>query len=152
MRELLRTERTKQPVGVIMLDLDHFKNFNDTYGHEAGDILLRELSIFLTASIRGGDVVCRFGGEEFVIIQPDTCLTDACNRAEDIREGIRGLSVVYRGQALGTITASIGVAAFPEHGRTPDVLLRAADKAMYRAKANGRNKVFAAESEQVDAT
>ena len=143
-RDLRRAERNQLPVGVVILDLDHFKQFNDTFNHEAGDVVLRELGAFLTDHIRGGDLACRFGGEEFVLILPETSLEDACHRAEEIREGIRSLAVTYHGQALGTVTASFGVAAFPEHGMTTSELLRAADKAMYNAKAGGRNRVVAA--------
>ncbi len=143
-RDIRRAERNQLPVGVIMLDLDHFKRFNDTFSHEAGDVLLRELGAFLAEHIRGGDAACRFGGEEFVLILPETTLEDTCSRAEEIREGIRGLTVAYHGQALGAITASLGVAAFPDHGTTTEALLRAADMAMYDAKTKGRNKVVAA--------
>jgi len=144
-REIRRAERNQRPLNVIMLDIDHFKQFNDTFGHEAGDTLLRELGQLLKANVRGGDVACRFGGEEFVLILPETTLDDAKQRAEELREKSRLLTVVHHGQALGIITISLGVATFPECAATAEALLRSADAALYRAKAEGRNRVVTAE-------
>ncbi len=140
-REIPRAERSQRPIGVLMLDLDHFKRFNDTFGHEAGDTLLRKLGAFLQTKIRGGDVACRFGGEEFVIILPETTLEDAYQRAEQLRQNGRELTVAHRGQSLGMVTLSLGVAIFPQHGTDGDTLLRVADQALYRAKAEGRDRV-----------
>lgn len=144
-REIRRSERNQRELNILMFDLDHFKQFNDTFGHEAGDALLRELGQLLIAGIRGGDVACRFGGEEFVLIMPETTLENAKQRADELCEKTRQLIVTYRGQALGIVTVSIGVAAYPKHGMTGEALLRAADKALYQAKAEGRDRVVVAE-------
>jgi diguanylate cyclase (GGDEF)-like protein len=146
-REVRRAVRASQPLSVIMLDLDHFKKFNDTYGHEAGDMVLRETAASLTRSVRAEDIVCRYGGEEFVIILPTADLDSAHLRAERIRSSCRGLTVVYQGRSVGIITASLGVAALPMHGSTPGQLLDAADAALYRAKEEGRDRVLDAISE-----
>jgi diguanylate cyclase (GGDEF)-like protein len=143
-REVRRALRSGVPLSVIMLDLDHFKHFNDTFGHEAGDVLLRSLGSFLHNNVRGGDVACRFGGEEFVLILPEAPLEAARQRAEELRIGCSDLFVQHRGQALGAVTVSLGVAAFPEHGSTAEALLSAADAALYRAKQEGRNRVVVA--------
>ncbi len=140
-KELHRSARKGNPLGVIMLDIDFFKRFNDTYGHEAGDILLRELGGFLKAHIRGEDFACRYGGEEFVIIMPDASLESASERAGELLKDARGLTARYGGKELGPVTLSLGVAAFPRHGLTAGELMRAADSALYRAKAEGRDRV-----------
>ncbi len=140
-RELRRAVRKQCPVGTIMLDLDHFKSFNDTFGHEAGDALLRELGRFLRSRTRREDIVCRYGGEEFLLILPEARLDITRRRAEQLREEIKQLRVQCRGQVLGTITLSLGVAVFPEHGSNSSAILRAADLALYRAKAEGRDRV-----------
>lgn len=145
-REVLRSERQKQPLSVIMLDIDYFKHFNDTFGHEAGDTLLQELGVFLQGSIRGSDIACRYGGEEFTLIMPDTTAPVAQQRAEQLCESIKHLHVQYRRQALGRITLSLGVASFPEHGQNATMVVRAADVALYQAKAQGRNCVVLASS------
>lgn len=143
-RELRRAARRGYPVGLIMLDLDHFKSFNDTFGHAAGDLLLRTVGEFLSVHIRAGDVACRFGGEEFVLILPEASLEITRQRAEHLREEIRHLNPEYRGQRLGPMTASAGVAAYPAHGPDAERLLRAADEALYHAKNAGRDRVAAA--------
>jgi len=140
-REIRRAVRAAQSLGVLMLDLDHFKKFNDTYGHDAGDTVLRETASFLSKSIRIEDIVCRFGGEEFVVILPTADLAAAHARAERIRSKLHELIVLHQGQSLGTITVSVGVAALPVHGTTPKELLEAADAALYRAKREGRDRV-----------
>jgi diguanylate cyclase (GGDEF)-like protein/PAS domain S-box-containing protein len=144
-REIRRAVRAEQALGILMLDLDHFKKFNDTYGHEAGDTVLREAAAFFSKSIRVEDVVCRFGGEEFVIILPTADLHASHVRAERIRAKLRELTVLHMGQSLGMITVSIGVAALPQHGTSPKELLEAADAALYRAKREGRDRVVDAE-------
>lgn len=143
-REILRAQRKGDPLVVMMLDLDHFKRFNDTFGHEAGDCLLQTLAGFLKSHIRGGDIVCRYGGEEFVLILPEVSLEVALMRAEEFRQGVSNLQVHYQGQLLDKITISLGVAAFPKDGMTTDEVLKAADQALYRAKAAGRNQVAVA--------
>jgi diguanylate cyclase (GGDEF)-like protein len=140
-RELLRAARSQRPLGVIVLDLDHFKRFNDTYGHQAGDALLRELGGLLRDQLRGGDVPCRYGGEEFVLILPEASLDSTRRRAGQLREAVHRLQVADRGQSLGLVTLSAGVAVFPTHGTSGDALIRAADAALYRAKAAGRDQV-----------
>ncbi|HEV2323184.1 MAG TPA: diguanylate cyclase [Terracidiphilus sp.] len=144
-REIRRAVRSEQSLGVLMLDLDHFKKFNDTYGHDAGDTVLREAASFLTRSIRVEDIVCRYGGEEFVVILPTADLNASQARAERIRSKMRELAVLHQGQSLGMITASVGVAALPQHGTSPKALLEAADAALYRAKREGRDRVAVAE-------
>lgn len=143
-REIRRAVRAAQPLGILMLDLDHFKRCNDTYGHDAGDTILRETAGLLTRSIRAEDVVCRYGGEEFVIILPTADLNAACMRGERIRSKLRQLAVAHNGQSLGMITVSVGVAALPEHGTSTHELLAAADAALYQAKREGRDRVIAA--------
>lgn len=140
-REIKRVGRTGQSLSLIMMDIDHFKSVNDTYGHPAGDTLLRKLAEVVQGQIRAEDVACRYGGEEFAIILPNSSLDSARRCAERIREELRGLTVEHRGQALGRITLSLGVAGFPEHGPTAEALVQAADTALYQAKRGGRDQV-----------
>jgi diguanylate cyclase (GGDEF)-like protein len=144
-RELHRAEREARPVGIIMLDLDHFKQFNDDLGHEAGDHLLRELGCLLRTQVRGADIPCRYGGEEFTIILPGASLEVARDRAQVICQAVNQMQVTFAGQPLQRVTLSAGVAVFPDHGATADQVLRAADAALYRAKHLGRHRVHAAE-------
>jgi diguanylate cyclase (GGDEF)-like protein/PAS domain S-box-containing protein len=143
-RELRRAQRGRQPVSVFMLDIDHFKRYNDSHGHAAGDELLRQFGALLRGSVRGGDIACRFGGEEFVAILPDAGIEDARVKAESIRAAAATLTVMHMGQPLPSITVSIGVATFPAHGAAVDPLLQQADQALYRAKRSGRNRIVAA--------
>lgn len=145
-RETRRAVRAEHGLGVLMLDLDHFKKFNDTFGHEAGDTVLRETAAFLLKSVRAEDIVCRFGGEEFVVILPVADLKTTQARAERIRSRLRELSVVHQGKTIGPITVSIGVAELPQHGTTYKELLEAADAALYRAKAHGRDRIIVADA------
>jgi diguanylate cyclase (GGDEF)-like protein len=140
-RELRRAARNYRPLGAIMLDLDHFKRYNDTFGHDAGDSVLREFGNFLQTRVREEDIACRFGGEEFVLILPDASLEVTRQRADQLREGVKRLQLQHRGQGLGPVTASLGVAVFPEHGANSDDLFRAADEALFQAKAQGRDRV-----------
>lgn len=140
-REVRRATRKTRPLAVLMLDLDHFKRFNDTFGHEAGDMLLRHLGSFLQSYIRADDLAFRYGGEEFVVILPEATLDSARQRAEKLVKDFKRLDVQYRGQTLGPLTVSVGLAAFPEHGDSAEAVLRAADQALYRAKAEGRDRV-----------
>ena len=144
-REMLRAARNGRSVGVIMLDLDHFKKFNDSHGHEAGDLLLRALGDYLVTHVRAEDIACRYGGEEFVVILPEASLAMSKSRAQELWKGVQGLHVNYGGELLRGVTASAGVACFPEHGKTGAALLRAADAAMYAAKRHGRDRVEIAE-------
>ena len=144
-REVRRAERRSLPLAVIMLDIDHFKRFNDTFGHEAGDALLREVGGYLRTHVRPEDIACRYGGEEFTLILPDAPLEPTRRRADELRQGIARLGIEHRGQPLGAVTISMGVALFPAHGTHPDMLLRVADRALYRAKEQGRDCVIVAE-------
>ncbi|MBD2067755.1 sensor domain-containing diguanylate cyclase [Leptolyngbya sp. FACHB-671] len=143
-RELRRAERSEQPLGIIMLDVDHFKQFNDTFGHEAGDVVLRELGQFLKSMIRSSDIGCRYGGEEFMLLLPEASSEITRQRAEQICSGIKHLMLEYRRQSLGVVTLSLGVAEFPKHGNTAQAVIRAADAALYRAKHGGRDQVVVA--------
>ncbi|MDI9611646.1 MAG: diguanylate cyclase [Acidobacteriota bacterium] len=143
--EMRRAARNQRPLGMIMMDLDHFKYFNDTFGHEAGDLLLKELGKLLRSNIRGEDIACRYGGEEFTLILPEGNSAVTRQRAEFFKEAIQRLDVHYRGIPLGRVTASMGVAVFPDHGRTAQELVEAADKALYHSKNAGRDRVTLAE-------
>ncbi|MGC2330998.1 MAG: diguanylate cyclase [Candidatus Acidiferrales bacterium] len=143
-RELRRAERNGQPVGFIMLDIDHFKHFNDTFGHQAGDALLRALGDLVGERTRGQDVACRFGGEEFSLILAGASREATHKRAEFLREEVKQMAVTHAGQLLGKISLSFGVAEYPRDGRTTEELIRAADQALYRAKAAGRDRIILA--------
>jgi diguanylate cyclase (GGDEF)-like protein len=140
-RELHRAERSQVPLAVIMLDIDHFKRFNDTEGHAAGDALLKGLGDLLQASVRRDDIACRYGGEEFVMILPGMPVELAKGRAEELRQAMHQADFQHEGRNLGTVTVSLGVAVFPEHGIAIGPLLQAADKALYLAKSQGRDCV-----------
>jgi diguanylate cyclase (GGDEF)-like protein len=143
-REFMQSQRSKRSIGIVILDVDFFKQFNDTYGHKAGDIVLVELANLLANTIRKGDVVCRYGGEEFLIILPGSSASTTIERAETVRSRVeRELKIIYNDEWL-PITISLGAAAFPDNGRTPDEVLKAADVALYKAKDDGRNRVFSA--------
>ncbi len=139
--EMRRAVRNSRPLSVLMLDLDHFKRFNDSFGHDAGDTMLREFSTVLKGAVRGGDIACRYGGEEFALILPEASLEVSRARAERLRESVKHMNVHNRGQGLGNVTVSIGIAAFPEHGGDLETLLKAADSALYSAKGAGRDRV-----------
>ena len=143
-REVPRALRKAMPLTAVMLDIDHFKEFNDVFGHAAGDLLLHELGVFLQAHVRAEDVACRYGGEEFTLIVPELSAELAVSRLEELREGVKQIRVEYHGQPLGPVAVSLGVAFLPEHGRDAATLLRAADRALYRAKTEGRDRVVVA--------
>jgi diguanylate cyclase (GGDEF)-like protein/PAS domain S-box-containing protein len=143
-REVRRASRAQQSLGILMIDLDHFKTFNDTYGHEAGDAVLRETAAALIKSVRTEDFVCRFGGEEFVVVLPTAKLEIAQARAESLRLKMKELTVLHQGKSMGMVTISVGVAAFPQHGKSPWELMAAADAALYEAKRGGRDRVVTA--------
>jgi diguanylate cyclase (GGDEF)-like protein len=144
-RELARTERKKNMLAVIILDVDHFKRFNDTYGHEAGDAVLRNLAQLIGRQIRGSDIACRYGGEEFILVLPEASLSIARQRCELLREAALGMRVMLSGQTLGPVSISLGLALFPQHGNTVEELIQAADAALYRAKQTGRNRLMIAD-------
>lgn len=140
-REVHRSARNAECLALLMLDIDHFKQFNDTFGHPAGDTLMRGLGDFLSQRTRGQDIACRYGGEEFVLILAYSSIDGARKRAEILREEIKQLTVQHAGQVLGRISFSIGISAFPDCGTTVEELLRTADQALYRAKTEGRDRV-----------
>ena len=148
-RELSRAERSGKPLVVAMLDLDHFKTLNDRFGHSAGDAVLREWSDLLKSKFRGSDIVCRYGGEEFVIILPEITLDNAHQRLEQLRLELQRIAVRQDGQSITSVTVSIGIALYPVHGRTNHSLLQAADQALYKAKELGRNCVVIASDEMI---
>lgn len=139
--ELMRARRKLTPVTVMMLDIDHFKQLNDRWGHEAGDLVLKNVTYAIRTVVRGSDIVARHGGEEFVIVLAEANEAVAMARAEGVLAAIAGLQLCYGGQALGTITASIGIAISRVLTETPEELVRIADQAMYEAKQGGRNRV-----------
>ena len=141
-REIRRAVRKNHPLGLIMLDIDHFKPYNDAFGHQAGDVVLREVGKFLRNSTRSEDIACRFGGEEFLLVLPEASLETTLQRAEEIRGGIKHLDVEFAGKVLGEITISVGVSSYPQHGSTAEKLLACVDKALYQAKSLGRDNVF----------
>jgi diguanylate cyclase (GGDEF)-like protein/PAS domain S-box-containing protein len=143
-RELLRAERSGKPVSVVMIDIDHFKHFNDKYGHDAGDFVLSAVARAVTNSIRPSDIACRYGGEELAVVLSEASLECARERAEQMRVAIRNTNLTHLGQTLPAPTASFGVAVYPTNGTKPADLLKAADQALYRAKQEGRDRVCAA--------
>ncbi len=140
-REIMRAARKKTPIGIIMGDLDHFKKFNDVHGHAAGDKIITEIGRVFKDKFRGSDIACRYGGEEFLIIVPETSLEETFKRADALREEIKKLEMVFQGQILGAITMSMGISAYPVNGTKMDELLRLADTALYKAKQEGRDRV-----------
>jgi len=138
--ELARAKREGYPISLAMIDVDHFKIVNDTYGHKAGDEVLKGIGEVLQAQAREGDIVCRYGGEEFLLLMPRMPLVSARERAEQWRAGFAGRTFRHGDLALG-VTLSIGLATYPEHAATPEALIVSADRALYQAKAGGRNRV-----------
>jgi diguanylate cyclase (GGDEF)-like protein/PAS domain S-box-containing protein len=143
-RDLQLAVRRREPMSLMMFDLDHFKNVNDTWGHLYGDAVLQAVASLIKSQIRSEDIACRYGGEEFAAFFPQLPLDGALKRAEQIRQGISELAITIEGQKITGISISAGVAAFPDHGHAGLALLRQADQALYRAKANGRNRVESA--------
>jgi diguanylate cyclase (GGDEF)-like protein/PAS domain S-box-containing protein len=140
-RDIGLAERKQQNIAVVMFDLDHFKRFNDTFGHDAGDLVLREVANVLKANVRAGDIACRFGGEELVLVLPEMAGQAALERTDFIRREIKALSLRHKGQALGGITMSAGIAVYPQSGMLAEQLIATADKALYKAKEQGRDRV-----------
>lgn len=139
-REISRAARNQNTIAVIMLDLDHFKQINDRYGHDAGDKVLELAAGLITQNTRQGDIACRYGGEEFILLLPSTSLTQAEQCAGKLLRLFHNLSIIFRDQELGRVTCSIGIAVYPEHGNSGAEVLRAADQALYAAKSRGRNR------------
>jgi diguanylate cyclase (GGDEF)-like protein/PAS domain S-box-containing protein len=140
-REFARAQRSGAPMAIVMIDVDHFKRFNDSFGHDAGDAVLQQLGSFFSRSVRADDIACRYGGEEFCLVLPQMDHFSARQRAEAIRAGAAVLEVKSDGRVLGPVTLSLGVALFPEDGSDMESLVRAADAALYEAKKAGRNRV-----------
>ncbi|MFW2390746.1 MAG: diguanylate cyclase [Polyangiales bacterium] len=143
-RALTKARAEEEPLAVLMLDLDHFKRINDAHGHALGDLVLRQTTRAMQSTLRGGDIVGRFGGEEFVVLLPGADLVQAMGAAERCRTAVDKMQIPDAPYL--SVTASVGVAAFPEHGEQLDELLKASDSAMYTAKANGRNRIESARS------
>jgi diguanylate cyclase (GGDEF)-like protein len=143
-RELQLAGRKKQSTAILFLDLDHFKRFNDTFGHDAGDLVLQSLADLFRNFFRTTDICCRYGGEEFAIILPESTSVDAATRADALRSEVKNLRLQYKKHPLGPLTVSVGVAAFPEHGSTSEELLKIADECLYESKARGRDVVTVA--------
>lgn len=145
LQNLCQTGSHQQPVSLILIDIDHFKAINDTFGHLAGDRALKDISILLKGHVRSQDIVCRYGGEEFCMVLFDTPLDVAIVRAEKIRRAVKYLTLVYDHQAIEPLTISLGIACFPRHGETPIQLMQRADQALYWAKTHGRDRTVSAE-------
>ena len=143
-REIRRAARKGTSTGVMMLDVDHFKQFNDTFGHAGGDALLQHLATLMTSLFREEDIVCRYGGEEFTVIISETDEVNLQRRAEELREAVKTLHVRLNGQPLGRVSVSAGIALASTHGGTVETLLAAADHALYQAKHKGRDRVVSA--------
>ncbi len=144
-REAARAERTGEPLTMLVLDIDHFKRFNDTFGHEAGDVVLQSFGRLLRDTVRGEDLVVRLGGEEFVVLLPNTSVESGAEHAERIRKRVTQMAVQHAGRPLGSISASIGLATFRTHTQDIASLLGLADAALYKAKGDGRNRVQVAD-------
>ncbi len=147
-RELHRSERSGKPLAVIMLDIDHFKRFNDVHGHDAGDFVLGAIAKQITKNIRPSDIACRYGGEELAVVLIEADLECAMERAERLRTAIAETDLTHRGQSLPRLSASFGVAVYPRHGRTVADFMKAADRALYKAKSLGRDRLCAAADPQ----
>ena len=145
-REMNRSARSGKPIGLMVLDVDRFKEFNDTFGHSGGDALLCELAALLHSITRVEDAACRYGGDEFVVLLPESALDVTLLRAEEIREAANRFNITHEGLALDPITVTVGVAAYPNHATDMAELLRAADEAMYEAKHAGGNRVQVAQT------
>jgi len=140
-QEVCRTQRNATQLAVVMLDIDHFKRFNDSFGHDSGDAVLRDFGEFLRKHVRGSDIACRYGGDEFVLILSPSAREGSAQRAEKIREEVRHLRVGHAGGDLGRITLSLGVAVYPDHAAEAEAVVKAADVALYQAKRSGRDQV-----------
>jgi diguanylate cyclase (GGDEF)-like protein len=145
-RDLHQVQRRNASLCVVMLDLDGFKQFNDSFGHGAGDLVLRGLGQVLRDHLRKSDISCRYGGDEFVLVLPDSSIADTLQRLEQIRLFLKEFQIHYGEQMLRMVTLSAGIAQTPEHGMTAAGLLQAADKAMYAAKQAGGDRIVVCES------
>lgn len=141
--ELSRASRRQHNLGVLMIDLDHFKQFNDEHGHNIGDFILSEFGRLVRLILREEDTPCRYGGEEFTVLLPETDRVGASLVAEKIRKAVRAHSFAHENQSYGPITLSIGISIFPDNGDNASQLIKAADTALYKAKEAGRDRVVA---------
>lgn len=148
-REESRAKRSGRPVGVMMIDIDHFKRCNDTFGHAAGDEVLRSVSRYIQSLARAEDIFCRYGGEEFLLLMTNTSPDIMWERAEGLRQGVQKLRIEHDGRVIGPITLSAGIALFPDHGARGDEVLHVADTALYRAKESGRNCVVVGDKVEI---
>lgn len=139
-RELHRARRAGQPLSFVLLDIDHFKRFNDSFGHDAGDAVLRAVGGILKERTRGGDIACRYGGEEFALVFPGMPAEAALRRVDSLRQQVADVQLSYQGRPLSRLTLSAGIAVFPGHADDMDCLILAADAALYDCKRNGRNR------------
>lgn len=146
-QEFSRAGRNGKTIGIIMADIDHFKRINDGYGHDGGDKVLIAVANTLLSNVRGGDIVCRYGGEEFAIVMPGASLDNTQMRAELLRVAVSKIVLEHEGEQIGPITISMGVALFPDHGKNSKEILRQADAALYEAKGAGRNRVVTASAD-----
>ena len=149
---MARSDRSGRSLGVIMIDLDHFKLVNDTYGHDAGDAMLKAIAGTLEHSLRPQDLPCRYGGEEFLVLMADVDVSIVQDRAEALRQRVEVLSVEFRKETLPPVTMSAGIAVYPEHGKTAAEIVGAADGALYAAKRAGRNRTSVAVLRQSTST
>ena len=140
-RDIRRASRTKRPLSLLIFDIDNFKEFNDSFGHEAGDVALQNLCQMVKTLIRSEDVACRYGGDEFVLILPNSSADIAAQRAEDMRIAVGHAEIQYEGRLLKKMTLSFGIATFPADAKTSNELLRVADTALFCAKSEGRDRV-----------
>jgi diguanylate cyclase (GGDEF)-like protein len=145
-QSLNRAERHQGHIAVLLIDLDHFKTFNDQFGHDAGDMVLSEVAQLFKNNVRLEDIACRYGGEEFCILCPDTGVKEAFLLAEKLRERIQEMVLTYNDKTLTSITMSTGISVFPNHGASTAALISEADKALYQAKNNGRNCTVVAQA------
>ena len=143
-REIFRALREEEPLAVVMIDLDHFKRFNDQWGHEAGDAVLIGVAAALLDGLRVSDIGCRYGGEELLVVMPGADAEEAVRRISTIAEQSRMVGARVMGRELDSITFSAGVATVPDHGNNAEMLIRAADRALYMAKETGRDRIVVA--------
>jgi diguanylate cyclase (GGDEF)-like protein len=144
-REVHRASRNQEPLCVIMFEIDDFKQSNNTFGHDAGDYVLKKIADAMRLNLRRSDFSCRYGGDEFTLLLPDSTLEDGANRAEELRKVVESLMLSFNNQALGQVTVRMGVAVYPKHGETGEAVLKVADDASYKARAIGKNCVVVAE-------
>lgn len=144
-QEFARSLRNNRKLSILMIDIDHFKLFNDNLGHDAGDEVLNHLGAFLRNEVRVSDVACRYGGEEFIVLFTETSAEIAFQRAEQMRKGIKAIRVKLGDKLLPEITISGGIAEFPNHAQSIESLIKAADTALYKAKSLGRDRLCLAD-------